>query len=77
MIGRFARREAQKRREKRGFEAEIDEMNIVQKLKKLADELGIRGADRLSQAARARGMPSRGMLRSAKQALGQGFAQQV
>ncbi len=55
----------------------MGEEQVVQVLKNLSYELGIRSAERLSQAARARGMPSRGMLRFAKRALGRGHLQQI
>ncbi len=75
----FAIREGQRQREVRGFRelAPIDDGKLVQDLKNLADELGIRGAERLVQAARSRGMPSRGIIKYANQALGQGHLQQV
>ena len=78
-LGSFGRREAQREREKRGFRklAQLDEEQLVQSLKNLADELGIRGVERLVQAARSRGMPNKGMAQYAKRARGQGHLQQV
>ncbi len=61
-------------------DTDFDKMSDEEKeqyVKNMTDELGIRGAERLTKAARARGMPTRGLLRFAKRALGRGHLQQV